>query len=255
MSSPISTPAALSSETRPLGGACWRLVEAQHYVSTMKLVDTLEEQELLENLIEDTKPAIPVPCRHLHYLLASPFRYGAPYPVGSRFRRAGMTEGVYYAAEQQETAIAETIFHRLLFFADSPDTPWPQTPGEFTAFSANFATATGLDLMDGPLAAHRARWTDPTDYGPCQDLADRARAAGVEAIRYESVRDPRSGANLALLACTAFTVAAPVDQITWKIHLGTAGAWAVSASLQQKIEYARDAFSADPRIEALDWDR
>ncbi|MDO9306326.1 MAG: RES domain-containing protein, partial [Mesorhizobium sp.] len=43
MSLPIWTPAALRSEARPLEGRCWRLVEAQHRVSTMKLVDTLEE--------------------------------------------------------------------------------------------------------------------------------------------------------------------------------------------------------------------
>ena len=43
---------------------------------------------LLESLIEETKPALPPECRHLHYLLATPFRYGS-YPRGSRFRRAG----------------------------------------------------------------------------------------------------------------------------------------------------------------------
>ena len=29
----------------------WRVVEAQHCVSTMKLVDTLDEQKLLEDLL------------------------------------------------------------------------------------------------------------------------------------------------------------------------------------------------------------
>ena len=37
-------------------GACWRLVEAQHWVSTLPLVDTLEEQARLEQILEDTKP-------------------------------------------------------------------------------------------------------------------------------------------------------------------------------------------------------
>src|SRR3954449_10967826 len=95
MSSRTWTPAALSSERRTLSGLCWRVVEAQHRVSTLKLVDTLAEQELLERLIEETKPAVPPECRHLHYLLATPFRYGAAYPTGSRFRRDGHTDGVY----------------------------------------------------------------------------------------------------------------------------------------------------------------
>ena len=87
MSSNTWTPAALSSEARALSGTCWRLVEAQHRVSTLKLVDTVEEQSVLEDLIQNTKPVLPAECAHLHYLLCTPFRYGAVYPAGSRFRR------------------------------------------------------------------------------------------------------------------------------------------------------------------------
>ena len=65
----------------------------------MKIVDTLAEQSLLEDLLERTKPPVPAECRELHYLLSTPFRYGAPYPTGSRFRRAGFTAGVFYGSE------------------------------------------------------------------------------------------------------------------------------------------------------------
>jgi hypothetical protein len=53
------------------------VVEAQHQVSTHKLVDSLSEQALLEELIEATKPTVPPECRHLDYLLFTPFRYAA----------------------------------------------------------------------------------------------------------------------------------------------------------------------------------
>src|SRR5262245_40551809 len=132
MSSSTWTPDALSSSARPLAGECWRVVEAQSRVSTMKLSDTLEEQEVLERLIDETKPAIPDECRHLDFLLFTPFRY-SPYPFDSRFRRAGSTHGVFYSSEVPETAVAEISFHRLLFFLDSPATPWPANPGEYTA--------------------------------------------------------------------------------------------------------------------------
>src|SRR5436189_806903 len=105
MSSNISTPVAQSSDARPLAGICWRLVEAQHHVSTLKLVDSVGDQTLLEDLIETTKPPVPPECRDLHYLLSTPFRYGAAYPNGSRFRRTGMSEGVFYASETPQTAI------------------------------------------------------------------------------------------------------------------------------------------------------
>ena len=125
MSSATWTPAALSRERRRLSGSCWRIVESQYRVSTMKLVDTADEQAALEVLLDQTKPPVPAECRSLDYLLFTPFRYGAPYPNGSRFRRAGYTAGVFYASETPATAVAEMAFHRLLFFADSPATPWP----------------------------------------------------------------------------------------------------------------------------------
>jgi hypothetical protein len=253
MSSPTWTPAALWSERRTLSGACWRVVEAQHKVSTLKLVETLAEQTLLESLIEQTKPPVPPECRHLHYLLATPFRYGSPYPRGSRFRRAGMTPGIYYASARLDTAIAETVFSRFLFFAESPATPWPANAGEFTAFSARFATRRGLDLVRPPLADKA--WTHPTDYTACQALAEAARAAAVAVIRYESVRDPARGANIAILACPAFKSAAPVERQTWRIQLGASGARALCEFPDARLEFSREVFVADPRIAALTWER
>src|SRR3954447_16923996 len=101
---PMWTPLALASEHRRLGGDAWRVVESQSRYSTMKIVDDVDEQEILEAALEHSKPAIPEACRHLHWLLATPFRY-APYPTGSRFRRARQVDGCLYASERIETAI------------------------------------------------------------------------------------------------------------------------------------------------------
>ena len=255
MSSSTWTPAALSSEARALSGTCWRLVEAQHRISTLKLVDTVEEQGVLEDLIQDTKPALPAECARLHYLLSTPFRYGAAYPVGSRFRRAGLTEGVFYAAEEPHTAVAEIVFYRLLFYAESPGTPWPQNAAEYTAFSAAYATKKGIDLTAGKLQRDKALWLHLTDYEPCQRLADSSRAANVDVIRYLSVRDPRHGFNLALLTGRVFTRPKPVSEQTWHIRLSEAGAQALCESPRSGITFGRDAFAADPRIARLRWKR
>jgi len=248
------TPDALSSERRTLSGTCWRLVEAQHRVSTMKLVDTLPEQHLLESIVDATKPPIPPECRHLHYLLSTPFRYGAPYPAGSRFRRAGLTAGVFYASARVTTAVAEMAFHRLLFFADSPATPWPADAGDYTAFSVRFRTRAGLDLSGAPFERERARWTHPTDYAPCQALADAAREAGVEVLRYPAARDAR-GVNVALLTCSAFAVREPIARQTWRLGLNAHGVRAVCDFPDARLEFTRDAFAADPRIGDLRWER
>jgi hypothetical protein len=249
------TPAALSSEARSLSGPCWRLVEAQHVVSTLKLVDTLAEQELLERLLEERKPPVPPECRELHYLLATPFRYGAPYPRGSRFRRAGFTPGVFYASLLVETAVAEMAFARLVFYAESPDTPWPVNASEHTAFSVRYRTKAGLDLTRPPFDRNAETWRDPTEYAPCQALADAARAAAVQALRYVSARDPHRGLNVALLVCAAFGCREPIARQTWRLHLDSTGVRAVCDFPRARLAFDRAAFGRDPRIARMRWAR
>lgn len=248
MSSPIWTPAALSSEARPLSGRFWRLVEAQHQVSTMKLVDSVEEQQLLETLLEETKPRLPPECAGLDYLLATPFRYGAIYPHGSRFRRAGRTVGVYYAAEAVETALAEMVFYRLLFYAESPATPLPVDAGQYTAFAAEVETNAAIDLTAPPLDRDRDAWRDRQDYAACQALADSARAAGIAAILYASVRDPDKGRNLALLTAAGFAAPAPVERQTWRIRLGAGAVQALCEFPRRSVGFNVADFHADPRL-------
>jgi hypothetical protein len=255
MSSSTSTPDALSSDARTLAGICWRLVEAQYHVSTLKLVDSVAEQELIEDLIEMTKPPLPLECRDLHYLLSTPFRYGAVYPSGSRFRRAGMTEGVFYASETPKTAVAEMAFYRLLFFAESPNTPWPANAAEYTAFSTEYRTKKAIDLTKGKYGADRTKWTHVTNYSHCQALAEIARAARIELIRYASVRDPGHGVNFALLTCRAFAHPKPTDQQTWHIRLSDAGAQAICEAPKSGFTFNRNSFAADPRIAKLHWIR
>jgi hypothetical protein len=216
----------------------------------MKIVDTLAEQGRLEELLDASKPPVPAECGHLHYLLSTPFRYGAPYPHGSRFRRAGHTAGVYYASKTPQTAVTETACHRLLFFADSPGTPWPDNASEYSAFSVRYRTIAGLDLATAPLEHDRSVWIHPTKYAPCQDLADAARSAGVEVLRYESARDvgPPAGTNIALLTCRAFASREPIERQTWRVHLGPGLVRAICAFPEMRLELTREAFARDPRI-------
>jgi hypothetical protein len=231
------------------------VVEAQHKISTAKLTDSAAEQRVLEDLIEETKPAIPEECRHLHFLLSTPFRYDPPRPRGSRFRRPGRTAGVFYAAENVDTAIAETCFWRLLFYAESPDTPWPGNAGEFTAFAAEFSTGSAIDLTRDPFADQREVWMHTTLYDRCQELADLCREAGIDLIRYASVRDPQHKLNLALLSCATFARPDPSDRQSWRILLGSNGARALCEMPAGSIDFDREAFLPDPRIDGMRWER
>lgn len=219
----------------------------------MALVDTIEEQQLLEQFLEASKPPVPPDCRRLHYLLATPFRYGAAYPAGSRFRRAGLTPGVFYASQTVATAVAEMAFRRLLFYAESPQTPWPANASEYTAFAVRFRTDAGLDLTAAPFDPQRKRWSSPTDYSACQALADAARLAGVEAVRYESARAP--GRNIALFTCKAFGSREPIERQVWRLHVGAPGVRAICDFPEQRLGFDQRAFAADPRIASIQWKR
>lgn len=179
----------------------------------MRLTDSLEEQMLLETVLEESKPPLPATVRRLHYLLATPYRY-RPH-LGSRFR-APLAAGVWYGAESLRTALAEKSYWRLRFLLDSPATP-ELKPVPHTAFQAAVRTRAALDLTRAPLARERALWTDPISYESTQALAAAAREAGIEIIRYESVRDPGHAACAAVLAPGAFGRGQPRALETWFI--------------------------------------
>ena len=206
------TPRALASSAREYAGDLWRVVEAQHTASTMRIVDSLEQQALLESILEASKPKLPSGTERLHYLLATPFRYRPR--IGSRFR-APLEAGVWYGAEQLRTALAEQSYWRLRFLLDSPQTP-DLDPVPYTAFSAS-VRARAVDLTRPPLVRDRAIWTHRTDYATTQAFAAIARQAETEMIRYESVRDPQHEACVAVLTPTAFQRRQPRREETWFI--------------------------------------
>lgn len=206
------TPRELESNSRPYAGDLWRVVEAQYTASTMRLVDSLDEQATLEATLEASKPQLPADCARLDYLLATPFRYRPR--MGSRFRRP-FAAGVWYGAEALRTALAEKSYWRLRFLLDSPTMPDPK-PVPHTAFVAAVA-ASGIDLSVAPFVADRASFTQRGDYAATQAFAEVARAAGVHVIRYESVRDPERGACAAVLTPRAFKHKKPRRHATWFI--------------------------------------
>jgi len=212
VSSTTWTPRALASSARDFRGDLWRVVEAQHAAATMRLVDSLADQAVLEQILEETKPPLPHGTERLHYLLATPFRYRPR--GGSRFR-APFDAGIWYGAEALRTAVAEKAYWRLRFLLDSPGTP-DLRPVAHTAFLAA-VRGHAVDLTRTPLLRDRAIWTHPTDYTPTQAFAAVARQAAIGMIRYESVRDPEHAACVALLEPDGFSRALPRRQETWFI--------------------------------------
>lgn len=212
MSSSIWTRCAGGSDPHePLRLEPWRVVEAQHQISTRKLVDSNEEQGLLEELIDGVKPPDPSAGR-LHYLLSTPYRY-PPLRHGSRFG-ARHERGIWYGSETLDAAFAEVAYYRLLFLEGSAaDLDGVAT--QLTAFRARLRTDLGIDLAGGCFHEHRAEIASPVSYAATQALGAAMRAAGTVGFRYPSARDPRTGINVGVLDPAGFGRRAPFGFETW----------------------------------------
>ena len=213
MSPSIWTRCAERFEPQRLSGPAWRAVESQHVTSTRKLVDSDDEQQVLEGLIDTAKPPWPTGRRFvgLHYLLATPFRH-PPLRYGSRFgtRRE---RGIFYCAEEQATVLAEKAYYVLLFLEGTEADIEPLTR-PLTVFQVRVSTKKGADLSQAPFDAHVERISSPTSYRDSQPLGASMRAAGVAAFRFVSARDPEGGANIGLFE-PVFTTKQPINAEQW----------------------------------------
>lgn len=214
MSPTTWTRSAVTAELGVLAGRPWRVVEAQHVVSTRKLVDTAAEQALLEELIERAKPPVPPEPEFagLHYLLATPFRY-PPLPYGSRFGTRA-ERGIWYGADRLPTALAEAAYYRLLFLAGTEAEIEPILV-DLSAFRVRVRTERGADLTRLPFVEREAEISSPVSYSLSQALGRELRAAGAEAFRYRSARDPEGGTNVGIFTPGAFAARKPEPPETW----------------------------------------
>lgn len=94
-----------------------------------------------------------------------------------------------------------------------------------------------------------------TDYSACQSLANQAREAQVEVIRYASVRRPGRYANVAVLSAKTFADRSPKQWRTWRIKIGQGGVSALCDFPSSTISFDRAAFAGDPRLSDFHWDR
>lgn len=212
MSSSIWTQCAGDSEIHALRLAPWRAVEAQHEVSTRKLVANAQEQVLLEDLIDRAKPP-DLTRGNLHYLLATPFRY-PPLRWGSRFGTR-QERGIWYGAESREAMFAEVAYYRLVFL-EGTHAELGAVSTMLTAFRVTARSNRGIDLVSPPFSTHRSKITSPTSYAETQPLGRAMRDAGVELFRYPSARDPRGGTNMGAFSPTVFGRSKPRDFENWQ---------------------------------------
>jgi hypothetical protein len=176
----------------------WRMVESQHNSSSRDLVESREEHEILEELLEKSKPQI---ANNKHYLIFTPFRY-PPLPHGSRFGNV-FEPSLWYGSLNLNTAIAEVAFYRFKFFADTlANLEYIEIP--MTAFRSYIITENGIDLTELPFKTYQDKISNKSSYEFSQRVGTEMREAKIEAFIFTSARDKNSGKNFAAFTPEVF---------------------------------------------------
>lgn len=176
----------------------WRIVEAQHISSSRDLVDTIEEHDFLEELLETSKPPV---LKQKDYLIFTPFRY-PPLKHGSRFGHH-YEPSLWYGSHELSTAFAEVAYYRLQFFNDTT-APLDYIEIPMTVFQTVLATQRGIDLTQPPFKDYTAQISHKQSYEYSQALGAAMRAADIEAFIYFSARTQKPGKNIAAFTPTVF---------------------------------------------------
>lgn len=244
MSQTIWTQCGGLSNRCAVSAKVWRVVEDQFQNSTLKLVDSVQEQSVLEDILDDHgKPPRPTggPFEGLHFLLSTPFRY-SPFHGGSRFATRH-ERGLWYGSLDVSTALVEKAYYRFVFLlgtaADlgSVEQPW-------SAFSVVVKSASAIDLTARPFVAHESRISSPRSYAVSQPLGRDMRDAGVALCKFTSARDQAKGSNVAL-----FVPAFGSKQVAESAHTG----W-MSRSTREVVQVFRKNFTR-PASTVLEYPR
>ncbi len=162
----------------------YRIVEHQNRIYEYNATSTEVRAELLQSLLERTKPE---PYSYeWHELIATPFRY--PLPVGlnyaARFRPPGSMKNVLYSSQEVETTLYEHAFHFLKFRLGMKRLA---KTGQRTIFSVRFVK--NAPVTDISQRSDVTEICDPSGYESSHAFVAANPDVGI--IQYPSCRDPK----------------------------------------------------------------
>ncbi len=191
----------------------FRVAESQQKIATNTLVDTLEEQRILEEMLDQVKPNIPQDCELLDYLIYTPFRY-PPLKYGSRFGKK-IHPSIFYGSKTIHAAFAELAYYRFVYYDGMMKAPSKQQKvTQHTSFSVEAHTSRGVELNEPPFDKHKRKLSDPTTYSDSQKIGEEMREKKIEVFTYFSAR-AKNEVNVGIFNCKAIQNFTPNELKHW----------------------------------------
>lgn len=169
----------------------YRMVENQEEIATTVITANSDEQTILEDLLEQSKPVQSEHLSRRHYLIKTPFRY-PPLRHGSRFG-ASWEPSLFYGATKKQTVLAEVAFYRFLFLADveNPDALTKHNlQSSHSVFYISAHSEKSIQLTQPPFSSHKGEISAADSFSVSQQLGKDMREAGIELFSFYSARMP-----------------------------------------------------------------
>jgi len=200
--------------TVPLSGQGWRVCSSLAPLATAQLVDSMDDLQLLERLLQPIEPQASATAPRLHPLLAQPWR-GRPLPHGSRFG-SRVSAPLFYGGLSIETALAEAAYQRRQFWQGmSLAPPSGRLIAEQTLFSFAYHCGAGLRLQSRAFQPHSDLLLTAESSAATRQLGDLLQDRAISGFEYPSACCLDYGLNIALLTPKALSAGKPGELQQW----------------------------------------
>ncbi len=228
---------------KPLSFRLYRVVESQEEVATTVITSSKQDQSLLEELLETSKPKLEASLTKRHYLISTPFRY-PPLRHGSRFGSI-LEAGIFYGSLELKTALAEIAYYRFRFLTDleNSDTIIKHKPqSNHTGFYVNTHSEKGLTLLEKPFT--KMNLDDGDNYLSSQPFGKTMREADVELFKFSSAR-LEGGINGAAFTQKAIKSSKPSGMEYWQCLMLDERIVFRKTLSKESLEFSRESFYCD----------
>lgn len=229
----------------------YRMVENQEEVATTLITSNSEEQSILEDLLEQTKPVQTSELEKRHYLIKTPFRY-PPLNYGSRFGSI-LEPSLFYGATDKQTVLAEVAYYRFRFLADVEDS---QALTKFnlqsnhSIFYVNTHSERAVQLTQSPFKEFKQQISAPDSFATSQKLSRLMREDGIELFSYYSARNS-IGINGAAFTHKAIKSKTPKDLESWLCLTQNKRIVFHQIETRQMKEFTFDEFCVDGKLPVI----